>query len=473
MDRHPSLLNQAPSLLILGAIVLTLRAHDAGVPFVFSLVVGDLFLCGVLLLSEGRWDRRRVTFVAALLITSATLSGYALWKIRRAEPLPERLDGDFTVTERRAWGDSEILRLKSRDGREWSLPVDDALIDAREGDRFALKASVTPFHTSTARSDFHPLRYWRSRGVYGELKVSSVRSLERKFSLHSFRQMLRERLQRLPYASRSLISAILLGDRPPELNLDFKRWGISHILAVSGWHVGIALIVGVFIFGPGRNGLLPCSALVWAYCFLSGASLSALRAALVLQVMLLALRCGRSSTVANSVGVAGVLMVLWNPWVVYDIAWQLSVLCTVLVGALFTCVKEFSIVLTGPVLWAVTSPIVAPLMGEISLSAPFINVMATTIFPWILAVVLIGSIPTLLGFSTTVFTLPGEMLFYDWTALADQWVEWFPWGLPSNFFPFWLSGGAVFFLTALGQHIPLWRCALLALAGGILAAVFL
>ncbi len=256
------------------------------------------------------------------------------------------------------------------------------------------------------------------------------------------------------------------------LREDYRRWGISHILAVSGWHVGLAVAAGCLLFGAGRRSVLLCSALLWGYCLLSGAAASALRASLMIQTAMIGLLQGDRANALNSIGVAGIVMLLWNPWTFYDLGWQLSMLAAVVVTALNGCGRDFCALLVCPALWAVSSPIAAPMSGGIFFSALPINMMASAFFAFILCFVLLSAMPSLLGLSAQYFSLPAELLLRFWAKVADQWVEWLPAALPVNSFPLWFCGGLLFFIVSAALKFSIKRRLVLTVIGCLCAALF-
>ena len=130
----------------------------------------------------------------------------------------------------------------------------------------------------------------------------------------------------------ALGQALLLGMRdglPDTLVEEFRETGTSHLLAISGMHVGIllgiALAASQWLLGRRHHFyLLAPLVLIWAYALLSGMSPSAVRATIMGTVYLAALALGRPRAILPALGLAAAVMVAVHPMVLTSVAFQLS-----------------------------------------------------------------------------------------------------------------------------------------------------
>lgn len=107
----------------------------------------------------------------------------------------------------------------------------------------------------------------------------------------------------------------------------FARTGTAHVLAVSGLHVGV-LAMGLFVLvGWFRNRWIRLAifglALTGYICIVGGRP-SILRASVMAFLFLLAYNAGRITRPLNTLGLAGLILLLIDPSALFDVGFQLS-----------------------------------------------------------------------------------------------------------------------------------------------------
>lgn len=145
-------------------------------------------------------------------------------------------------------------------------------------------------------------------------------------------QVIRSRIKDPPAAA--LAEAMLVGvrtDLSPELNEAFRLSGLFHLLSLSGSHVA-ALLLLLFIArqllnwhpaGRAASALL-LAALLICFAVLTGLSPAVVRACGMALLYLVARGLGRPSTLLQTLTLATILHLLWEPRTVLDIGFQLS-----------------------------------------------------------------------------------------------------------------------------------------------------
>jgi competence protein ComEC len=137
----------------------------------------------------------------------------------------------------------------------------------------------------------------------------------------------------LPEPQAGLAAAMSIGLRdivPRDVSNDFRVSGLSHVVAISGWHIAmLGAVVGALLGGIGRRPrTIIVVAAIAAYSIFAGASPSILRAAVMASVVLLARESGRSGSAAAGLALTVAGMLLLDPATVGDIGFQLSVAAT-------------------------------------------------------------------------------------------------------------------------------------------------
>ncbi|MBT0811480.1 ComEC family competence protein [Litoribacter ruber] len=135
-------------------------------------------------------------------------------------------------------------------------------------------------------------------------------------------------------SSRQIAKALLLGQKrnlDKEITEAFSTAGAMHVLAVSGLHVGIIYGFFFLFFKPNDlptfkrflflSGLI---ILIWGYAFVTGLSPSVLRSATMFTLMALAQMQSRSPSVFNAVAISAMLILVFDPNMVYNVGFQLS-----------------------------------------------------------------------------------------------------------------------------------------------------
>lgn len=132
---------------------------------------------------------------------------------------------------------------------------------------------------------------------------------------------------------REFLKGIFLGEKSLDQDIvnDFNILGISHILAVSGLHIGfIYLFIHVCLTKmhiPKYPQLLIISIVLYCYCFIVGFSISVIRASVMLIVYLLSDIINKKYDTLNALGIIGTIFLWVNPYTLFTSAYQLSFSC--------------------------------------------------------------------------------------------------------------------------------------------------
>jgi competence protein ComEC len=134
----------------------------------------------------------------------------------------------------------------------------------------------------------------------------------------------------------SIITAVLLGNddsMEPELKAHFASAGVSHILCVSGMHVGIIFMIINFLLKPldafPRLRILKALLLIlviWTYAHITGLAPSVRRAATMFSFVTIGSLLHRPTTIYHSLFASMFILLLFNPLLFFEIGFQMSYL---------------------------------------------------------------------------------------------------------------------------------------------------
>jgi competence protein ComEC len=138
----------------------------------------------------------------------------------------------------------------------------------------------------------------------------------------------------IPYPESSLLSALILGNKE---NLDFElkenlsKTGLSHLVAISGFHLAIfSIYLSQYLIKMGlwrKTANILTIILSWFYILLIGLPASAVRAGIMITFFLLVQELGRLAIGERVILYTALIMLLINPLLLrFDIGFQLSFL---------------------------------------------------------------------------------------------------------------------------------------------------
>ena len=131
-----------------------------------------------------------------------------------------------------------------------------------------------------------------------------------------------------------LAEALLIGykdDLDKNLIQSYTHTGVVHIIAISGLHLALIYellqfflkIVGRKRIGKWLKPIILISSL-WIFSFLTGASPSVLRSAVMFSFIIIGNSFSKSSSIYNSLAASAFLLLCYNPFWLWDIGFQLS-----------------------------------------------------------------------------------------------------------------------------------------------------
>lgn len=245
------------------------------------------------------------------------------------------------------------------------------------GDEIAFKKPLTTLSNSLNPGAFDFSRYSAFHGIYfqvflapGDYKILRSTNANpfyntlynaREFVINAFKKYLPGKIE------SGLAEALLVGykdDLDKDLIEQYANTGVVHIIAISGMHLG--LIYGLFFtfFKPLRkrkagniiSGIL-IILILWFFSFLTGAAPSITRSALMFTAIIIGSSFNKKMIIYNSLAVSAFILLLFNPFNLWDVGFQLSYAALISISILS---KPITNLLTFPnkilqVIWQLTA----------------------------------------------------------------------------------------------------------------------
>lgn len=298
-----------------------------------AISLGLLFICHL-----KRWK---------LLFWIFTMCCFGLLGTLRFSPLdvtPDETPKTHYITIKKrhntnSYGNHYIVSLKNK---ELALLQTATKFHFAPGDRFLVYGRCVPISSPKNPGDFDFKQYMLRKGVSQKIHVigDHYKALtpEKSMLRISFKtqQLLISQLKKTQLSSenKALIMALVLGNKnelSEERLAQYQRAGAMHLLAISGLHVGVLLVLLRFVVNPLKRlrygnvlaGVLPILFL-WGFALLTGGSPSVLRAVTMFSFLQLGLALNRKNAAIQGVWASFIVLLIINPKFVFDVGFQLS-----------------------------------------------------------------------------------------------------------------------------------------------------
>ncbi|WP_299435262.1 ComEC/Rec2 family competence protein [uncultured Maribacter sp.] len=275
----------------------------------------------------------------------------------------------------------KILVNISKDSLYFPLHIDDEIKTV---------ASLKEINAPLNPYQFNYKKYMQTLGVYHQVNLKHenvIRNKNSSSTLYGFSSKIRnhiiKKLKQAPFGSQELavIEALLLGQRQDLSNTtydNYKKAGAVHILAVSGLHIGILLLILEFLLQPltylpyGRKiKLATLVLLLWSFALLAGFSASIIRATTMFSFVAYALYLNRPSNTFNILALSmGFILLVISPNLIFQVGFQMSYAAVFAIAWIFPMLQRFwfpkNIVLNK--VWQLLSVSIAAQVGVLPIS---------------------------------------------------------------------------------------------------------
>lgn len=254
--------------------------------------------------------------------------------------------GEVLKVKTKATGDMIIMEYLtpecSKTGIKGYMRLSSGQIQA--GDIIRCRGQLSRVNDSTNRMNDGFRRYLLSIGIttIAKCKPNEVSIIGYKSSPAILAQHIRTNLEigiensGLKKPTVSFLVTVLLGDKSfldPTAAQTFSDAGVSHVLALSGMHIGIIVFILMTLLFPlnftgnYRLRYYVTFILLWVYAFISGFSETIVRATLMTSFSFIAMLLQRKNSSFNALCLACLLILVVSPEALFSISLQLSFLC--------------------------------------------------------------------------------------------------------------------------------------------------
>lgn len=247
---------------------------------------------------------------------------------------------------------AEIIQILTHSNKKISgsisifLQCDSSQKNPKYGDIIIANAFINEIESPKNPFQFDFKNYYANKNIHHQAFLNSENWIStqnsKKFWLTHTGILLRSELIQVFYQYfpdskvRGVVEAIVFGYKD-ELDTEWKEvfsnTGVMHVLAVSGLHVGIIYAGLMLVLGMlGRRNqykwakVVVLITLLFIYCLITGFSPSVSRASLMFSFIAVGNALKRPLVSFNSVFAAGFLLLLVNPYFLFDVGFQFSFL---------------------------------------------------------------------------------------------------------------------------------------------------
>lgn len=325
----------------------------------------------------------------------------------------------------------------------------------RYGDRVRLYSKLLTITSARNPGDFDMKNYLNANNIFTKCYLEypdeiQIVNKSKSFSflkiIFSIRSSIAERLgEFVGGVEASFLKGILIGDRseiPFDLKESFINSGVIHILAVSGLHVGMLILILVaildFIRMNEKMKFFTISFILIFYIFLTGAAPSVIRASIMAIVLLGGTILERRLNIYNSLAVAALIILLYDARFLFHSGFQLSFIAVISIVALYPQIMKINEVLPKSLksclllqkllmLFAIsisaaigTLPFTSYYFGKISIIGIVANLVIIPLMTLVLALGLTVTIFSFLNdFVTSFFAESTKFFTYILLVLVD------------------------------------------------------
>ncbi len=241
------------------------------------------------------------------------------------------------------------------------LEKTDSSLQLDYGSRILFIKSLQPIRNAGNPGGFDYKTFAAQEGIYYQvflkkndyILLPGTRQNDFNSLLFRMRNWVLEKMETFMQADREkgVAEALLVGyrgDLDKSLVEQYANTGVVHIIAISGMHLGLIYGLLLLLLRPLGNSMagrigstIIMLATIWIFSLLTGAAPSITRAAVMFSVVAIGKLLQRNNSIYNSLSVAAVMLLLIDPYALWNVGFQLSFAAVLSIAVFYQPIRKW------------------------------------------------------------------------------------------------------------------------------------
>lgn len=219
------------------------------------------------------------------------------------------------------------------DNKKFILYIPKDVEKLEYGSIIKINAQYTEATRDRNYGGFNYKTYLRTKKIYGIFNVEDVKIVKNGSDniIIKLRKYIKSKLrEKLKKENSELAISLIVGDRShisSEVEDNFKKANLMHMLAISGAHFSYVILIATFIsnrFQHKRLGQLIQIIAIIFFMNLTGNTASVVRAGIMSILLIGSSICKRQNDSLNNIAISAIIQIINNPYIIFDSGFMLS-----------------------------------------------------------------------------------------------------------------------------------------------------
>lgn len=221
------------------------------------------------------------------------------------------------------------------DNKKFILYISKDVEKLEYGSIIKINAQYTEATRDRNYGGFNYKTYLRTKKIYGIFNVEDVEIVKNGSDnmIIKLRKYIKSKLrEKLKKENSELAISLIVGDRShisSEVEDNFKKANLMHMLAISGAHFSYVILIATFISNRLQHKRLGQLIQIIAIIFfmnLTGNTASVVRAGIMSILLIGSSICKRQNDSLNNIAISAIIQIINNPYIIFDSGFMLSYL---------------------------------------------------------------------------------------------------------------------------------------------------